>query len=111
MPLIVDVRVKVGLYDEWRETGRLGPGMKGSISHNKPDGTRMLYEFECADDDSYGVLNLSEAGIDITAGPVRSVLSTTFRELARLRDGQYYLFAAKTDVSPEPRIVRIRHER
>ncbi len=83
----------------------------GSMSDNKPDGTRDLYIFECSPDDSKSTIYKSELGVDVSQGNLRAVISDRARWniVKELRKNQSFEMNVRTDVSPKPRQVRFTH--
>jgi hypothetical protein len=61
----------------WIQVGEVKPGdPSGSISDNKPDGTRDIYLFECAPDNSKSTIYRSGLGLDteVEQGRLRVVM-------------------------------------
>lgn len=105
----------INIYDSeagWGLVGKVGPDdPQGSVSNNKPDGSREVYLFDCAFDDSKSTIYRSPAGIDWEVGPTRAVASTGRLEIVKeLKPGESYELLVKTDKSPEPRRLRFTHK-
>jgi len=98
----------------WAKVGNVNPGdPPGSISHNKPDGGRELYLFECSQDDTHSIIYRSPLGLDIAMGKSRQVFTDTssWEVLRELRKGdEPYEMTVKMDRSPEARLIRFIHE-
>ena len=95
----------------WVKAGELRPGdPPGSISQNKPDGSREIYLFQCEPDDKSSVIYRSEGGVDIESPQTRVVGTTGLEVVARLTDGQSHTISVKTDVSDAIRVVRFTHQ-
>jgi len=98
----------------WVQLSYVNPGDRiGSISSNKPDGSRELYLFECSPDDSKSLIYRSESGLDIEIerGVLREALTTGLEVVKELRRGdEPYMLLIKTDKSPEFRQVRFAHK-
>ena len=95
---------------EWVSIGRIRFGdNKGSMSHNKPNGDREIYTFECANDDSKSVIYRSILGIDAEVGSSRVVNSLGEEIVRELIKGDSYELAVKTDRTPELTRVRFTH--
>ncbi len=93
----------------WIEVGVLHPGSyPGSIS-NISQGSRQIYLFECAKDDSHSAIYRSLAGVDIEEGITREVISTRFVKLMELKRRESYVLEVKTDKSPEKRPIKFTH--
>lgn len=107
--------LKIEVYNaernKWIKAGVVEPGdSPGSISQNKPDGSREVYLFQCEPDDRSSVVYRSEGGIDIATPQIREVDTTGLVEVARLKDGQSHTISVKTDVSEVRRVIRFTHE-
>ncbi len=91
--------------DEWKKIGELKPGDPiGSISNNKPNGTRDIYMFECLPDGSKSIIYRSKAGIDIEYGLTRMVTTEGAEVIKELRIGdEPYIMEVSTDRSPKSR--------
>ena len=97
---------------EWINVGEVKPGdPPGSISDNKPDGSRDLYMFECVPDDSKSTIYRSGFGADVDMGHVRAVVPDPSRleVVKELGRGEAFELEVKTDRSPEPRKIRFTH--
>lgn len=94
----------------------LNPGdPPGSFSQNLPDGSRELYMFECAEDDSQSIIYRSPSGLDIAdLRGGRDVFKTEdsdwdlVKELKR-GDPPYDL-TIRTDFDSQGRIIRFTHK-
>lgn len=97
--------------DLWIKAGELKPGdQPGSLSDNKPDGSRDIYLFECAPDDLSSTVYRSEVGADIEVGQLRVVDPVGNLEvIKRLKQGESFEMEIKTDKSPEPHRIRFTH--
>lgn len=95
----------------WIKIGEVEPGdPPGSMSNNKPDGSRDIYIFECLPDDSKSVIYRSRAGLDTEIGPVRALTTTGADIIKEIKRGdEPYEMKIKTDKSPEPRQIRFTH--
>lgn len=104
-----------GDISQWVQVGEVNPGDRpGSISQNTPDGTRELYLFECAPDNSQSIIYRSKFGADVDGGKLRVVISDRANlEIMRvLKEGEKpYTLTLKTDVSPQRTIIRFSHHR
>lgn len=110
------LRVEVYRSDlsRWVQVGEVGPQEPpGTMSSNLPDGTREIYQFSCAKDDSHSVIRKLPLGIDFEIGHFRLFDAA---ELARAeivatlkRGDSPYRITVKTDVSPQRRIIRFTH--
>lgn len=98
---------------------KAGPDVKpgdppGSISDNKPDGSRDIYMFECAQDDSQSTIYHSGFGLDteLEGGKLRAVVTDPSRlEIVKeLGKGESFEMTIKTDKSPNPRKIRFTHK-
>lgn len=109
-PLRIDVYNPKG--QEWVEVGELNPGDRpGTISQNKPNGSRELYVFHCEPDDKSSIVYRAKNGVDITDSQTRVFIPSDLKEVARLRDGDPpYVLTVKTDVSEDRRIIRFTHQ-
>lgn len=101
------------IKDEWVSLPSLNPGsLPGSISQNKPGGTRELYLFECSEDGSHSVIYRSPLGLDIATEDERHVISdrSDWEIVKKLEEGDKpYIMTVRTDISPKGRVVRFRH--
>lgn len=97
---------------EWINVGELKPGDRpGSMSQNKPDGTREVYLFECAQDDSHSSIYRSELGVDTEIVDARLVGTEGLEVVSELKSGDKpYILTVGTDISPQRRIVRFTHK-
>lgn len=96
--------------EKWAKVGERRPNEPlGSISQNKPDGTREVYLFGCNPDDKESIILKSKAGVDIADPSIRIVDTAGFEEISRLKDGESHTLSVKTDVSDTRRIVRFTH--
>jgi hypothetical protein len=81
---------------EWKPGTALTPGQpEGSISHNWPDGKRDLILFRCCGDHS--LIRLSAGGADFECGDDRAIVTTGFREIARLGPDDSFDMAITSD--------------
>lgn len=98
---------------EWLKIGDVKPNdPPGSFSQNRPDGSRELYLFECAEDNSQSTIYRSPFGIDTEIGNLRAVLNdrTEWEVMKVLRkDDEPFRITIKTDNSPQRRVVRFTH--
>lgn len=98
---------------EWvRIEPELKPGdPSGSMSNNNEDGSRDLYLFECADDDSKSIIYRSGFGTDVDLGAKRvvSMDPSKLEVVKELKRDESYEMEFNTDQSPEPRKVRFTH--
>lgn len=93
---------------EWRKVGELKPGQPpGSISQNKPDGSREIYFFECNSDDSESIIYRSKAGVDAATSHVRSVGTAGLETVRVLKNGESHTISIKVDTSDVRRIIRL----
>lgn len=99
----------------WVQVGQeLGPTDRpGTISSNLPDGTREIYQFFCAEDNSHSVVQKLPLGLDAEIGHLRILDAQNVADAVRvatLRKGdQPYRLTVKTDRSPQRRIIRFTH--
>ncbi len=97
---------------QYVQAGEVSPGDPlGSMSDNKPDGTRDLYIFECSPNDSKSTIYKSELGIDLSQGNLRAVIGdrTKWNIIKELRKNESFEMDVRTDISPRPRQVRFTH--
>lgn len=96
---------------EWIKLPELNPGDRpGSVSQNKPDGSREVYLFECAPDDSHSTIYRSALGVDAATSDKRIVTTGGLEVIRELRRGEEpYILTLLTDVSSQRRIVRFTH--
>jgi hypothetical protein len=109
-PLSVEVCQKGS--DVWTALPILEPGDRpGSISDNPANGTRQVYMFECAKDDSYSRLLRSKGGIDAATPTTRKIIPLAgFEEVKTLRRGESYELEI-TSPSQKQLKVRFTHSR
>lgn len=70
-----------GDLSKWVQVGKIGPhDPAGTMSSNLSDGTREIYQFSCAEDDSYSVVRKLPLGIDVEIGHQRLI---DYAELAK----------------------------
>lgn len=99
----------------WVQVGsELGPNDRpGTMSSNLPDGTREVYQFFCAEDDSHSVIQKLPVGLDAEVGYLRILDTQNVADavnVATLRRGdQPYRITVLTDKSPQRRIIRFTH--
>lgn len=95
----------------WTKLFELKPGdQSGSLSNNKPDGSRDVYIFECLPDDSGSVIYRSRAGMDIDDGSARTVFTAGADVVRELRRGDAsYEMSIRTDRS-RPGRIRFTHK-
>ncbi len=108
MPLYLEINRE----GKWRTVGRLTPGdSPGSISHNKTDGRREMYMFECAADDSHSTIYRSIGGADGEIGDKRHVNIMSGIEIITIlyRGNEPYAMSIKTDRSEKTRQIRFSH--
>lgn len=101
--------------NSWIQAGEVKPGdPPGSISSNKPDGSRDVYMFDCAPDDSKSTIQRSGFGVDaeLAEGRLRAVVPDPSRleVVKELKPGESYEMTIKTDRSPQPRQIRFTHK-
>lgn len=102
-------------FSRWVQVGSdLGPGDRpGTISSNLTDGTREIYQFFCAGDDSYSVVQKLQFGLDAEIGRLRILDAQNVADAVRVatlrRGGQSYRLTVKTDRSSQRRIIRFTH--
>ena len=99
------------VQEEWALVGEIKPAdPSGSISQNKPDGSREVYLFECEPDDNQSAIYRSKSGVD-TADSKRRLTEATagLETLSTLKDKESYTISVKTDISDVRRIVRFTH--
>jgi len=109
MPLKIEVYTEV-----WTTIGYLNPGDRpGSISDNKPNGSRDIYLFECSEDGSSSAIYRSGLGLDSEISVIREVI-TDFSKLEIVKtlkkDEEPYVMRVKTDKSLVERKLRFTHE-
>ena len=93
--------------NDWTKIGEVMPGNPpGSLSNNKPDGTRDIYLFECSADGSKSSIYRSKSGADYALNPTRIVNTSGVDVVKELRIGESYELSIKTDRSPKPRRIR-----
>jgi hypothetical protein len=118
-PLLTERRTAIPLLLEvynphlktWVEAGRVSPGdPPGSMSNNTLDGSRELYIFECAVDDSTSTIYVVPGKGDVATTHVRAVLNNRQEWLVfkKLRKNQVLELTVKTDRSPQSRKLRFR---
>lgn len=97
---------------EWVRAGEVHPtDPLGSISDNKPDGKRYIYQFKCKIDDSKSVIYRSGVGIDAEAGRFRTITDFSKLEVVKeLKRGESFEMDIKSDKSPISRKVRFTHK-
>ncbi len=96
---------------DWGELGEVLPhDPPGSLSDNKPDGTRDLYVFTCEPDDSKSTLYRSKAGVDTRWGRFRAFDSTGLEIVKELQRGESVELTVKTDNSPKLIQYRFTHK-
>ncbi|MBI2013247.1 MAG: hypothetical protein HYS87_00180 [Candidatus Colwellbacteria bacterium] len=95
----------------WKETCRVYPHQApGSITDNKPDGTRDVYLFYCEDDDGCSKVLKSRGGVDTADPSTRVVTNLAGFELVKtIHPREYFTMTILTDESQEPRKIRIKH--
>lgn len=107
----LNVEVYNAQRNEWIRAGEVKPGdPPGSISQNKPDGSREVYLFQCEPDDKSSVIYRSEAGIDVANPQIRVIDSVGLEEVARLTEAESHTISVKTDVSDARRVIRFTHQ-
>lgn len=97
---------------EWIKLPELNPGDRpGSVSQNKPDGTREVYLFECAPDDSHTTIYRSTLGADAATPEIRIVTTEGLEIIKELRRGEEpFTLTLLTDTSSQRRIIRFIHK-
>lgn len=108
MPLSVEVYKKE--TDEWLSVGAAKPGEKGSLSNNKPDGSREIVVFECASDDGHSSIKRSTLGVDVADSKYREIQSAGMELVKLLRRGESHVMDIRTDKSKEARQIRFTHK-
>lgn len=96
---------------DWIKAGELKPGDRpGSMSQNKPDGSRDIYMFECALDDSHSTIYRSALGADTEIGDARLVTTTGLEVVKELRKGdQPFILTLRPDERVR-RMARFTHK-
>ncbi len=95
---------------EWLRVGEVGPQDRpGSMSDNKPDGKRDVYQLECAEDDSRSIISRSQLGIDLDSGGTRNINSKGFEVIKNLAKEQSFEMSLTHDGKLEPRRYRFTH--
>ncbi|TSC85398.1 MAG: hypothetical protein G01um10147_1174 [Microgenomates group bacterium Gr01-1014_7] len=97
--------------NEWIKLSQLNPGDRpASMSQNKPDGTREVYLFECAPDNSHSTVNRSTSGADASNPDIRIVVTEGLELIKELRRGDDpFVLTLLTDNSSQRRIMRFTH--
>ncbi len=102
-----------GDKSKWVDVGEVKPGEQpGSLSQNRPDGTREVILFSCASDNSQSTIYRSKSGIDLVVGNIRAIVNDmeNWETVKVLKDGDPpHIMSLKTDVSPQRRIIRFTH--
>lgn len=106
-PLEIDVLSPQG--DKWIRKAKVMPGKNGSMSHNKSDGSRVIYLFECKPGDNESEISISKLGVDIVTSKIREIRSVDIRVVATLKDEESKVLVIKTDVSSTAKAVRLTH--
>lgn len=100
-------------YKEWLRVGKVHPtDPPGSISDNKPDGKRDLYQFECEKDDSKSTIYRSGLGVDMEVGTRfrEAIIDPSKLEIVKeLKKGESFEMDVKSDKSPTSRKIRFTH--
>ncbi|MCX6774499.1 MAG: hypothetical protein NTY99_00195 [DPANN group archaeon] len=107
-PLDVEI---CGPDEKWIKVNTVKPiDLPGSITDNKPDGSRELYIFQCSLDGLYSIIYRSKAGIDAEKGLGRMITTTGLDVVKELKKGDKpYEMSIKTDKSSETRRIRFVH--
>lgn len=99
--------------NKWVHIGEVKPGDRpGSIAQNNPDGTRDIYIFECAKDDSSSTVYRSKSGVDFTKGQLREIISerTNWQVIKIIKKSEEpSTLNIKTDISSQRRLIRFSH--
>lgn len=106
MPLRLEV------YDERKNLVPVGIILPESIPGSMSDvsqGTRQVYMFECARDDSHSTIHRSRAGIDVEQGESRVISSAQFVQIMKLHRGESYSISLQPEGSPVQREIRFTH--
>lgn len=109
--------LRVEIYNpearNWIKIGEVKPNdLPGSISDNKSDGSRDVYMFECAADNSKSTIYRSGFGADIDLGSMRVVSPdpSQLEVVKELNKNESFEMVVKTDKSPGPRRIRFSHK-
>lgn len=106
-PLTLEIYLST--EDRWKKIAELKPGFSASFSDNKPDGRRDVYVVYCLPDDSRSIIYRSILGIDTEIGDMRLLRTVGLKAVKKLEKGEAYEMVVKTDKSPEPRKIRLKH--
>jgi hypothetical protein len=103
----INIQVYNAERDEWVPVGEVSSGGNpGSFSNNYEEG-RDLYVFGVDEKNNVGYVKKSVFGRDIAVGEDRLVEPVGYEDIATLHPGDSYEMDVKTDVSPEPRKIRL----
>src|SRR3989344_5798873 len=110
--MTLGVEVYNAMAKDWVQLPELKPGDRpGSVSQNKPDGTREVYLFECAPDNSHSTIYRSKLGADAATPDTRIVTTEGLEIIKELRRGEEpYVLTLLTDISPQRKIIRFTHK-
>lgn len=97
---------------EWVRVGEIHPtDLPGSISNNKPDGKRDIYQLKCEKDDSKSVIFKCIAGVDTEVGTFRAIIPISKMEVVKeLTRGESFEMDIRTDRSTVSRKIRFTHK-
>lgn len=98
--------------NKWIRVGEVQPtDPPGSMSNNKLDGSRELYQFGCAPDDSKSTIYRSGAGIDIATRRFRDaiIVPSKLEVVKVLGNGESTELNIRTDKDAEFRRIRFAH--
>ena len=110
--------LKVEIYGgperSWVPAGEVKPNdPSGTVSNNLPDGSREVYAFSCAQNDSQSVIKKLPAGIDVATSRYRAIdlseLESAEIVVTLKRGDKPYHLTVKTDVSPQSKMMRFTH--
>lgn len=110
----LELRMYNPFTKEWKKVGEVPEGDNGSISNNKPDGTRDIYFFECAEDNSHSTIYRSGFGMDmeITGTSLRELIidGSKIEKVAELKADESHEMIVKTDKGSMPVNTRFTHK-
>lgn len=112
LPMTLSIEVYHPDRKEWIKLPEWKPGdLPGSVSQDKPDGTREVYLFECASDDFHSTIYRSTLGVDTEVGSNRILTTEGLEEIATLRRGDRpHILTLLTDISSQRRVIRFTHK-
>lgn len=97
---------------EWVRVGDVySTDPPGTMSNNKPDGSRELYQFACAKDDSKSTIYRSGLGVDIEIGRFRGAIIDPLKleVVKELKREESFEMDIKTDRNPVVTKIRFTH--